>query len=61
MRKKLIKKTYNLSIKKNINDLRLTLDNSKDLKNIKKLVNHVKINDTWKQIYFKFIKLNNEK
>ena len=61
MRKKLIKKTYNLSIKKNINDLRLTLDNSEDLKNIKKLVNHVKINDTWKQIYFKFIKLNDEK
>ena len=61
MRKKLIKKTYNLSIRKNINNLRLTLDNSKDLKNIKKLANYVKINDNWKQIYFKFKKVNNEK
>ena len=60
-KKKLVKKTYNLSNKKNINNLRLTLDNIEDLKKIKKLANYVKINDNWKQIYFKLKKLNNEK
>ena len=61
MRKKLVNKTYNFSNKKNINNLRLTLDNGEDLKKIKKLANYVKINDNWKQIYFKLKKLNNEK
>lgn len=54
-------KKYNLSLKKNLNHIRLTLDNKIDLIKIQKLVKHINIADNWKSIYLKNIKINNEK
>ena len=54
MRKILNVKSYNLSIKKNLNHNRLTLDNSKDYTIIKKVVKKIAISDNWKKIYLKY-------
>ena len=47
-------KSYNISIKKNLNHNRLTLDNSKDYKIIKKVVKKITIKDNWKKIYLEY-------
>ncbi len=61
IRKKMKLKKYNLILKKNINHIRLTLDNKYDYFKLKKLANYVNIKDNWKSIYLKNIKINNEK
>lgn len=61
IRKKLKLKEYNLILKKNINHIRLTLDDKYDLLKLKKLARYINIADSWKSIYLKNIKVNNEK
>ena len=54
-------KSFNFKNSKNLNHIRLTLDNQKDLKNIRNLAKHINIEDNWKSIYLKNIIINNEK
>ena len=54
-------KSFNFKNSKNLNHIRLTLDNKKDLKKIRKLAKHINIADSWKSIYLKNIIINNEK
>tara|TARA_Y100000768_G_scaffold185530_1_gene138936 strand:- start:17532 stop:18221 length:690 start_codon:yes stop_codon:yes gene_type:complete len=44
-------KSYNLLNSKNLNDKRLTLDNSYDYKIIREIVKKISIRDNWKKIY----------
>jgi spore coat polysaccharide biosynthesis protein SpsF (cytidylyltransferase family) len=50
-------KSYNFSCYENLNHQRLTLDNIKDFKIIKKLANKINISDNWEKIYIKYKKL----
>lgn len=54
-------KSFNFKNSKNLNHIRLTLDNKKDLKKIKRLARHINIADGWKSIYLKNKIINNEK
>ncbi len=54
-------KFFNFKNPKNLNHIRLTLDNKKDLKKIKRLARHINIADGWKSIYLKNKAINNEK
>ena len=47
-------KSYNLSIKKDLNQNRLTLDNSNDYKIIRRVVKKITIRDSWKKIYLRY-------
>jgi spore coat polysaccharide biosynthesis protein SpsF (cytidylyltransferase family) len=47
-------KSYNLSIKKDLNQNRLTLDNSYDYKIIRRVVKKITIRDSWKKIYLRY-------
>ena len=51
MKKSLKIKSYNLLNSKNLNDKRLTLDNSYDYEIIKEMVKKISIRDNWKKIY----------
>ena len=51
MKKSLKVKSYNLLNSRNLNDKRLTLDNSYDYKIIRKMVKKISIRDNWKKIY----------
>ena len=53
-------KKYNFKLNNNLNHVRLTLDNKEDLVKIKKLAKHINIEDSWKSIYLKNKKINNE-
>ncbi len=54
-------KSFNFKNSKNLNHIRLTIDNMHDLKKIKKLAKYINIEDNWKSIYLKNVKINNEK
>ena len=51
MKKSLKVKSYNLLNSRNLNDKRLTLDNSYDYKIIRKMVKKISIRDNWEKIY----------
>ena len=51
MKKSLKIKSYNLLNSRNLNDKRLTLDNSYDYKIIREMVKKISIRDNWKKIY----------
>ena len=61
IRKKMRIRKYNFRLSKNLNHIRLTLDNNKDLFKIRKLAKYINIADSWKTIYLKNFKINNEK
>ena len=51
MKKSLNIKSYNLLNSRNLNDKRLTLDNSYDYKIIREMIKKISIRDNWKKIY----------
>lgn len=57
MKKSLKIKSYNLLNSRNLNDKRLTLDNSYDYKIIREMVKKISIRDNWKKIYNIYKKL----
>ena len=61
IRKKMKTRKYNYRLSKNLNHIRLTLDNKTDLFKIRKVAKYINIADDWKTIYLKNFKINNEK